>query len=48
MLYNSRAKHFQKYLLDDNPEWKVKQLVNMIGGSCIAGMLDGSDKDPEA
>ena len=48
VLYNSRAKHFQKYLLDDNPEWKVRQLVNMIGGSCIAGMLDGSDKDPEA
>ena len=47
VLYNSRAKHFQKYLLDDHPEWKVKQLVNMIGGSCIAGMLDGSGENPE-
>ena len=48
VLFNVRAQHFHKYLLDENPEWKVKQLVNMIGGSCISGMLDGSEQDPEA
>ena len=47
VLFEKRAQIFHKYLLDKNPEWKVKQLVSMIKESCISGMLDGSDQDPE-
>ena len=47
VLFEKRAQIFHKYLLDEKPEWKVKQLVSMIKGSCISGMLDGSEQDPE-
>ena len=48
VLFNKRAHHFHKYLLDECPDWNPRQLVNMINGSCLLSMLDATVQDPVA
>ena len=38
-----RKEIFHTYFLDENPDWTVFQIRDMIKGSRILGMMDGPE-----